>query len=212
MRNTLILFFFIISNCSIDAQDDGINTNGFSVGIVPSALLNVWTGFQGKVEYGFMDNLAVDLNIGYIRGRENDGPYSGVRIRPSIKYYFNEDYNENDRFYVSIGYLFRDHNTRSKGSISRAGGQFFERVNYTRATRLTGVFAMFGARSRLTKRIWIDGGIGLGPGLLDIKNEDLEPGAVLVNDSERLFTFTIREPGTRRLGIIIAHFSICFGF
>ncbi len=209
MRKTLVFCLLIISIYNIDAQDYDYDTNGFSVGIVPSALLNIWTGFQGKVEYGFKDNFAVDLNVGYLYGRDNDGLYSGVRIRPSFRYYFNESYIQNDKLYGAVGYLYRDHNTRTEGSISRSGGQYFERVLYTRATTLSGIFAMFGGRTQISDRFWIDGGIGLGSGILDVRNEGLQPGEELTNEFESIFNLGFRTPGSRRLGIIIAHFSIC---
>jgi hypothetical protein len=209
MKKNFILIFLFSVWCSVtNAQEDNYDINGFSVGIVPSALLNVWTGFQGEVNYGFADHYEISINGGNLYGQNKDTPFTGYRIRPSVKYYFLNDYEEN-RFYIEAGYLHRVVNEKVIDNYNMFQGAYQQKLLNNRSRTLNGGFAMIGTRtSLLSSNFYLDFGVGAGLGYITIAHDTLENGELIPTNA--LFSNT-RE-GTSGFPILIMHLSIGYDF
>ena len=204
-----ILFFLslMLFVDPLNGQEDNYDINGFSVGIVPSALLNVWRGYQGEINYGFADHFEISLNAGAMYGTNTNVPYSGYRIRPSVKYYFLNDYEEN-RFYVEAGYLHRVINEHVVDTYNMFQGAFFQDLLNKRTRTLDGAFALLGTReSVFSSRFYLDFGIGVGLGSMRIVHDRIE-GGELIQDN----FFSITSEGTSGFIILILHVSFGYDF
>lgn len=208
MKKPIVLIILLLSSAYIFSQEnDPAENNSLQVAFVPSAFLNVWTGYQGKLEYEYKNNFAININCGYLYGKRSNELYKGVRIRPSVRYYFNSSSINDYRSFVGIGYLYRNTTTGRTGSIIKGGGQYFERVKFDSKNTLQGIYIMAGSRTYFSNRFWLEGAIGLGPGRLSIKNEGLPIGSELL-ENERFIFFNFNRVGDRGMGVIIMHVSI----
>jgi len=200
----IVFSFFSTSN----AQEDNYDINGFSVGIVPSALLNVWTGFQGEINYGFADHFEVSINAGFLYGKRRNNSYDGYRIRPSLKYYFLNDL-ENFRFYLEAGYMYRVTNEKFLASYNMFQGAFRQELINNRKREIEGLFAMFGSRSTVKDtRVYIDYGIGIGFGSITVVNGQID-NAEPINDFN---FFGNNDDGTLPFPIFILHLAVGYDF
>lgn len=200
----LFLFFFICSH----AQEDNYDINGFSVGIVPSALLNVWTGFQGEINYGFADHFEVSINAGFLYGNLRDNAYDGYRFKSSVKYYFLNDLEDN-RFYIEAGYLKRITNEEFLATYNMFQGAFRQELVSIRTREINGGYAMFGSRSNFGgSRYYLDFGIGIGLGTITILNDPIENAEAL---SDQNF-FVNNDDGTLPFPIFLLHFAVGYDF
>lgn len=204
----IILFASIFYTSYIQGQEDNYDINGFSVGIVPSALLNIWTGFQGEVNYGFADHFEVSLNGGNLYGRNKDTPFTGYRVRPSVKYYFLNDY-ENFRYYIEAGYLRRVVNEQVIDTYNMFQGAFLQDLLNNRKRILDGGFVMYGLKQQFfSSKFYTDFGFGIGYGSITIAHDNIEGGELLPNQN----IFSITREGTRGFVIIIFHLSVGYDF
>jgi len=205
----LLTSFFILSLglYQTAAQSDSTQINGLKVGIVPSALLNTFTGFQVKATYTFLDKYNIQANYGYLHGKYSDRPFTGHRIRIGLRYYPKWEYG-NQRLYFEGGYLRR----RVKSQFIGQYADLDENITTAEVKTnglLTGGYFQFGSVLQIDKRISIDYGIGVGQG--NITN--LHTGAP--KDQERVsprdvffsaFDISIDEP----FPILILHFALMY--
>ena len=165
---------------------------GFKLGVTPSALMNRWIGYQGKVAYTYK-NFEVEANVGYISGTDNDEPHSGYRIRPVVKYYLSE--SDQTFYYIGFGGLHRKVNIDANGTFGRFNNTFFQEFDFKLTHTLNGLYGMAGSLIPIHKdRFFLDFGVGLGRGVLTVEHSGVPDDAVLVA-SPPLFTYDSRSEG-----------------
>jgi len=207
-RILLTIFLFLCLGLQqTAAQSDSTQINGLKVGIVPSALLNIFAGFQVKATYTFLDKYNIQANYGILNGEYSDRPLTGHRIRIGFRYYPKWEY-ENLRLYFEGGYLRR----RIKSQFTGQYEDLDENITTAEVKTnglLTGGYFQFGSVLQLSNRISLDYGIGVGQGNLT----NLHMGAP--ENQERVsprdvffgaFDISIDEP----FPILIFHFAFTY--
>ncbi|MEM9547018.1 MAG: hypothetical protein AAGA77_13640 [Bacteroidota bacterium] len=177
---------------------------GFRVGIVPSALINRWLGYQGKVSYRF-GRYEVELNAGYLKGTDNAEPYHGYRIRPVYKIYTVED--GNGAYYWGIGALLRQLNIDADGTFSRFNNSFFQTLDFELDQRMLGGYGLFGVLMPLYKdRFFLDFYVAGGFAQLKTQHFNIPDDAELLYDLP-FFSVDSRGAGSLRYPIALVHIS-----
>ncbi len=208
IKRILLAFIFLSFSVLSYSQEDNYDINGLSVGFVPSALFNIWTGYQMEAGYGFKDHFEIGINVAYINGKRQNKPYQGYRIRPSIKYYFLNEF-EDHRFYIEAGYLQRVIDVRLIGRFNMFEGVFFQEIEIVRNRTVKGGFAMFGIKKPIgSSGFFYDFGIGLGLGEITILNEHIPNGELESNEN----FFVNDSDGSLPFPILLVHASIGYNF
>jgi len=186
----LLAFASLISAQSHDETLEDIvvethNVNGLYIGFVPSALINPWTGYQAKLNYGFRDVLQLQLNGGWLEGQRSKYNFSGYRIRPAIKFFLPITYLESDRFYLGLEYNIRKITEKGDASFQRFGGLFVEELPFERITKSRSFILTFGSRTKIDNFLYLETGIGMGVGPLNVTTTQY-PNADFI-ESENIF-------------------------
>ena len=214
----VLLFCISVSYGQINSEKDVLNeeastydptSNGFHIGVTPSALLNIWMGYQFKAGYTFKDNYNYDLEVAYITLNANK-PYNGYRIKNTFKYFITDTYS-NTRTSIGIGYLYRSiTETDYNASYAVFGGQYFQSGKSVLNSRLHGIFANIESMTNLDDHFFITGGAGLGVGTLNLSYDGGVPNGQLDRGFEILPI--LRDPGQRLLPVLLVHVSFGYKF
>ena len=208
MSRIIVIVCLTLSCCFIYGQEDNLDINGLSIGIVPSALFNKWIGYQVKVGYGFLDHLEVQVNLAYISGKGRKKPYNGYRFRSSLRYYFLNDF-EIDRFYIEAGYLKRNVDEKYMGTFDMIEGAIIENPEVNREKNLSGTYAMFGGKQAFSDSFWFEIGIGIGLGQFKVVNQH-DQSEILTPESSWFSSYS--SDGNYQFTILIAHFTVGYTF
>ena len=207
MNKIIVVLFILTNSMSVFGQEDNLDINGLSVAIVPSSIINRWYGYQIKAEYGFLDYFAVQLNAAYLKGTNIGHPFEGYRVRPSLKYYFLNDF-ENHRPYVEIGYIHRSVNEYFLGNIKMFGGAFIQKEEVRRSKTLNAGYVLYGVKQTIVEKLWYDIGVGLGLGKIYILNDyDIE-GEIIPTDD----FFFKQTDGSTGFPVFLLHLAIGYNF
>jgi len=191
------------------SEEGKSNIQGFKIGITPSALMNRWLGYQGKIAYNF-NGYEIELNAGYLSGNLNKESYDGYRFRPAFKYYYSE--RSEGTYYWGIGGLLRQIDIAGRGTFSRFNNTFFQEMDYDLDKRLLGFYAMFGFLTPIiNNNFFIDVGAGLGRGKLRTRYRNVPQDAEILYNLP-IFTIDSRSEGSITYPIIICHFSFVYKF
>jgi hypothetical protein len=204
MKRAIVIVSFVLSSCLSYGQEDNLDINGLSAGIVPTALFNKWIGYQAKLGYGFLDHLEVQVNLAYLRGKGRNKPYNGYRFRSSLRYYFLNDF-ENDRFYIEAGYLKRNVDEKYAGTFNMIDGAIIKNPEVNREKNLNGAYAMFGGKQAFSDSFWFEVGIGIGSGQYIVVNQHDQSG-ILIPESSLFSSYSL--DGNYQFLILIGHFTI----
>lgn len=209
MKKYLLVFLVLLMVHFVSyGQEDNYDINGFSIGITPSALLNIWTGYQGQVGYGFADHFEVSLNAGYLYGKRQSTSYDGYRIKPSVKYYFLNDYEAN-RFFVEVGYLRRVTNEEFLDTYSMFEGAFNKEIINNRDRIVDGGFAMYGSRQLIPgSNFFYEFSVGAGLGSVTVTNGIIENAEILPEEN----FFALNQEGKRPYLIVMFHLAVGYDF
>jgi len=181
--------------------------DGWTIGIVPSALFNSWNGYQIKTSYGF-NGFEISVNTGYLAGFKQDDFYQGYRIRSAIKYYFYQ--NNHESIFVGFGGLIRQVNWDTQGTFSRFDDSFFQNFDFELDQRMLGVYSMAGARvPTWSDKLFVDVALGIGRSVLDVKNLGVPSDATLSSDFWFLSADTT-SAGRRDYPIFFFHIAIVY--
>lgn len=212
MRQFVFIFSILCISCSLYAQNEEIdiaqpkfNTNGLYIAIVPSALMNPWTGFQTKFNYGFADIIQLQLNLGRLHGKRGGYPFRGYRVRPGVKLFLPLGDQIYDRFYIGIEYNIRKITESGEAVYARFGGLFQEKLPFERITKSRSFIFSFGSRSEMNKRLYIETGLGFGIGPLSVSTTQYQNAEVLRDDNSfRLYL----EQGDYSMANVLIHVSL----
>ena len=209
MKSAISIFIALVVSLTLQAQEETeyFDFDGPSIAIVPSAFANQWNGYQLKFDYVTRNHYGFDINIGYLYGKKNEGLYSGLRIKPTFRYYLNSNSDPEKRIYIGLGYLYRRLSLDTQGDLKRFGGQFFERVTYKSNSSLHGSFLEAGNRSKINDKFWMDFSIGLGYGEVTRTTPDKPEGSIQeVGSSSLIDESTIA--GISEYAIAFFHISL----
>lgn len=208
MRIFIVFSFLLVFQLPSFCQDDLVR-QGFSIGVTPSALLNKWTGFQGKVAYTYKD-FELEMNIGSLSGSDEGEPYSGLRIRPVVKYYFSE--TGDTKYYFGLGGLHRKLNIEAVGTFGRFNNSFFQEFDFEITQSMNGYYGMFGILIPFSNdRFFFDGGIGFGSSRITTEHSGAPNDAVLIY-TPPFFSKDTRSAGVTSYPIAFYHLAIMFRF
>ena len=208
----LILFVSVISHAQVERsiysqgyENDDFNFhNNISIGITPSALMNRWMGFQGKLSY-FYKKVEFVANAGYLSGSDQGDPYTGYRLRPTIKHHFAM--TDMGSIYWGFGGLWRQLNVQTSGSFTQDGSLVVPR-NFEVDESMRGLFAMFGVLIPFrNERFRFDGGVGFGNARINTTQIDV-PEEFTYLPSTNIFSTDYRTPGRRSFLIFFVHLSL----
>lgn len=203
-----ILAFLFIFSTNVFSQELE-NIQGFKIGVTPSALLNKWLGYQGKVAY-MHKRFEFEANVGYLAGRNNGESYSGIRIRPLVKYYFAQTPNE--FYYFGFGGLYRSVDVDATGVFGRYDTSYFQSLDFKLKEKMKGLYFMFGVLMPLRgDHFFVDLGAGLGNSKLKIEHFDV-PDDALFYTTFPFFSTDTRSPGTQNYLILFGHCSFMYMF
>jgi len=210
-KYSLFLFIGIISLLRLSASSFQIEQDSIkkkvvfpahSVGLTCSALANPVPAIQLNYGLGVTDRFRIKGDFGYILGDLFDGQASGFRLKPSVQYLIEKSSLAST--YLAISYTYRYSESKRTEFVNFPNQSFIQENTYSRTRTLQGVELLFGGIMRLSDRFILDGGYGLGYGILntvDIGN--MEAGI----DSE----FSLRDfigLGKQPIFIISIHLSI----
>jgi len=183
---------------------------GFKVGITPSALMNRWIGFQGKASYTHK-SFELDANFGYITGTDNEEPYSGARIRSTLKYYYRQ--TELGWHYFGIGGLYRKINLDAVGTFGRFNNSFFQEMEFELSQKLNGFYLMSGTLIPIKEdRFVVDIAMGFGRGVSNVEHFNIPDDAILIYEPP-LLRSDLRTAGRVDYYLILfGHFSVMYKF
>ncbi len=199
--------FSFLCNCSY-AQEDNYDINGFSIGIVPSAFINVRNGFQAEVNYGLEDHFEISINGGFLYGMQKNNSYDGYRFKPSVKYYLLNDFEEN-RFYIEVGYIKRVTYENFLATYNMFQGSFIQDLVNKRTRTVDGAYAMYGSRQTINNsNFYLDYGVGAGLGSITIITDTVENAEVISDPG----FYSNNNDGTRPFPIILIHLVIGYEF
>ena len=213
MKNSIFVFLILFINTSYcaaqhQAQDtvESANSivNGLYAAIVPSALFNPWTGYQAKLNYGFLDLIQLQLNAGWLNGKRGDYNFSGYRFRPAVKLFFLNR-SGGERLYFGLEYNIRKTVEKGEANYNRFGGAYREMLPFERTKELKSFIFSFGSRSYVSDGIYIESSIGLGVGPLDVTTTHY-PNAQYLPEF-RIFR-NYPEQGEYSLINLLIHFSV----
>lgn len=200
------IFYVLRLHASEDLEQDSTARKvvfpAHSVGITLSALANPVSALQGNYSFGITNRLRVKGDFGYVVGDLFDGQASGFRLKPSIQYLIEKSSIAST--YLALSYTYRYSESERTEFVNFPNQSFIQENKYSRTRTLQGVELLFGGVMRLSDRFILDGGYGLGYGILntvDIGNR--EEGI----DSE----FSLRDfigLGEQPILIISIHLSI----
>lgn len=207
----LALLLLMVSTCYCFAQHQELDTtsinssvDGFYVALVPSALSNPWTGYQAKVSYGFFDNFQLQLNGGFLYGKRSGYKFNGYRIRPAVKMFFLSS-GAFDRFYIGLEYNIRKIVEKGEANYSRFGGAYREVLPFERIKKSRSFILSFGSRSYVQEGFYIETGLGLGVGPINVTTTQY-PNAEHLADFEIFRSY--QEQGEYSMINLLIHVSI----
>jgi hypothetical protein len=189
------------------SQTDNYNTNGLSIGVVPSALMNYWTGFQAEINYGFLDYYEFSLNIGAISSIKKNTVHDGYRFRPSLKYYFLKD-KEDKRVYAEVGYLRRVTDEQHIDSYNMFQGAFRQEILNNRRKTLNGIFGMIGIREQYFSHLYLDAGIGVGIGYMNVELDKIDNAELI----PKYDFYAYNSEGRNLFPILMFHLAVGYDF
>ncbi len=212
MKNYILIILFIGLSSAVHAQPQGDeeivktqSVNGLYVAFVPSALINPWTGYQAKVNYGLFNLIQLQINGGLLYGKRSDYRFSGYRIRPCVKFFLPIGIEAYDRFFIGVEYNVRKIKEKGEANYARFGGAFIEELPFERIKKSQSFIFSFGARIQVDKLFFIESGIGCGAGPIKVtttkhENSDLFP--------DQLFFRRYQEEGEYSMLNVLIHISI----
>ena len=176
--------------------------NGFSIGLTPSAFLNRWAGYQGKVSYAYK-NLELEINAGYLAGVDNDEKYSGYRFRPLLKYYILK--SRGGITYFGVGWLLRKLNIEASGSFSSPNTMAVQELEFDIDQTMSGAYLSFGNLYEIEQdKFYFDLGIGLGTSRVNTNHQGIPDDAELIYEPEA-FEEDTRSRGVTQYPIVFGH-------
>jgi len=178
MRQKLFLFLLLLfSSNLVFAQEDTVSVlllPRYAVGISPTSFLNSYGAFQISQDFGITDNINLSLETGYIyssyyRKRE----VSGYRIRPVLEFYFNRV--GNIAFGLGVFALYRNVQETYRTTVNNWRERYREQVPITKSKILKGAGMQVFFKTMMSENIYFDFGIGLGKGVLVVKDISEKP-------------------------------------
>lgn len=153
-----------------------------------------------QADIPFSAHWVFDLGVGWIfngpTANQTGEVYTGIRLKPAIKYYFREDTRRGWRPTISLGptysYAYNDRYIE----VLRQGGQYQETLLSRRYVVSTGALFRYNLVKYFGKNDhWMtEWYFGLGPRWTRIRNADLPPDAEVLTPRSFLFNLE-REPG-----------------
>ena len=180
---SLVLFLILTSvNASLgqerekkkqiyDDDDIEIVEHKFRVGITPTSMFNACFGIQANGAINFTHDIQFELEAGWIfTDLENQElPVRGIRIRPSLKWYYEQELSY--QLYIGVGYNYRKVIREDVGRFRLPQGDIID-ASYDYNSRLGGVAIMTGIDAGIRKNILLSFGVGIGLGTLNVEDKN----------------------------------------
>ena len=174
----------------------------YSLGVTPSAVVNVLPAFQLSHELRLSHFFALGLETGYgfAHTNVNDQNVKGLRLRPQLKLKLHEEKDFNVDIFVFYNYRY----FRSNRSVDllRGNGAYTEEVQGNRTSSLTGygygVDFGFSNVDNFLKKVNLGFGLGYG----SINNTYSDPTLELID------FFEFNNNGKSDMPILILHVSL----
>jgi len=178
----------------------------YSLGVTPSAILNVVPAIQLSHEISFSKFLSFGLETGFIvshLNKDNQDP-RGLRLRPQLNFTIHDQNNFNVDLYLFYNYRYF-HATRVD-EVRRANGAFTEEIRGDRNTTMSGfgLGVNFGFKEfdSILKKVNVGFGIGYGSISNRYSEEIFNPEFLIFSD--------FSQSGIAEIPILILHFSMDF--
>jgi hypothetical protein len=140
----------------------------YSVGLSPSAFVNFFNGVQVSQDFALKPNLNLTLESAYIFNSIYSDYTQGFRLKPGLEFIVAA--GENSAFVMGLHYNYRRTiSPRTIGYIYEFD-QYTEEVGVDRIKTLHGLMYSLGALGNITDRLRLEFSLGVGLGVLDIRD------------------------------------------
>jgi len=167
-----VISFLLLWNISYSQSADSLFfLPKYSIGISPSALLNVYEGVQISQDLRISKGINLTLESAYIYSSSFyvDRKIEGIRLRPGIEFLVNN--SEEDALAIGLFYLKRYIKEDFSYLVKYFDYDFVRKVPVVKIKDLSGLGMNLDFKNKLTDRFRIDFGFGFGLGTLSIRDE-----------------------------------------
>jgi len=167
-----VISFLLLWNVSYSQSADSLFfLPKYSIGISPSALLNVYEGVQISQDLRIAKGINLTLESAYIFSSSFyvDRKIEGVRLRPGIELLVN--HRGEDALAIGLFYLKRYIKEDFSYLVKYFDYDFVRKVPVVKIKDLSGFGMNLDFKNKLTDRFRIDFGFGFGLGTLSIRDE-----------------------------------------
>jgi len=168
---TVISFLLLWSVAYSQSADSLFFSPKYSIGISPSSLLNVYEGLQISQDWRIAKRLNLTLESAYIyrSSIHSKRKIEGVRLRPGIEILVN--HWEENALVVGIFYLKRYIKEDFAHYVNYFEYNFVRKVPVVRVKDFSGFGISLSFKNKLSDRLLMDFGFGIGSGILSIRDD-----------------------------------------
>ncbi len=207
LKNTSLVFLFLfLAIATVNAQttdteqEEIMHQPDFAIKFSPLALLSTTPAVQFGVETKTFKLQGLQVELGYITsaisGRKSD--FDGFKIKSEYRFYKKQLNRFSNINFIGIQHMYKLVNVEGDATIWRENGSYQQVFPLKVKNNINSLFLVGGFSQKLSKHMYIEVAVGVGPRFLKITSSDLPEDAELDTGLNQGFLNPIRAEGNYR--------------